>query len=454
MHPKDMHKPNVYIVEDEDLLCHGLSRSFKKEGYDVVTDSGEEGVVERLEERKPDLLLLDVGLPHNSGLEILEELKRREVPYPVIMLTGDDTAETAVTALKLGAYDYITKPFEMDKLKIIVRNALEAIDLKRTVQRYRDDTLSTSILGKSAVMQRLIDEIKKIARQRVLNLLILGESGTGKELISRAIHNAGPAALHPFIAINCAALPHGLLESELFGYEKGSFTDAKVQKKGLFEEAEGGTLVLDEIGDMELTLQAKLLRVLENRTIRRIGGSKEIPFDVMVIATTNRDLNSLLAEGRFRQDLFFRLSMFTVRVPALREREEDIPILAEHFFSTCKKEFQRDNMRLSEEAMEVLKQYDWPGNVRELKSLFSKVCLLEESDIIFPEHIFKRLEISPENLHPAPARPEAPMSLRDAEKKMIQDALKKSDGNMTKAAKLLNISYDVLRYRIKKYDIK
>jgi two-component system response regulator AtoC len=449
-----MHKANIYIVEDEDLLSLGLSRSFKKEGYDVVTDSGQKGVVERLEEKKPDLLVLDIGLPHNNGLEILEELKRRDAPYPVIMLTGDDTAETAVTALKLGAYDYITKPFEMDKLKILVRNALEAVDLKRTVQRYKDDTLSTSLIGKSAVMLSLIDEIKKIARQRVLNLLILGESGTGKELVSKAIHNASPAALNPFIAVNCAALPHGLLESELFGYEKGSFTDAKEQKKGLFEEANGGTLVLDEIGDMDVSLQAKLLRVLENRTIRRIGGSKEIPFDVMVIATTNRDLGALQAAGRFRQDLFYRLSMFSVRVPALRERKEDIPILAEHFFTSCKKEFARENMRLSEEAMEVLKQYEWPGNVRELKSLFSKVCLLEESNIILPEHIFKRLDIRLENVRPVPARPETPMSLYDVEKKMIQDAIDKSDGNMTKAAKLLNISYDTLRYRMKKYDIK
>jgi two-component system response regulator AtoC len=449
-----MKKANIYIVEDEDLLSLGLSRSFKKEGYDVVTDNGMRGVVERLEERKPDLLLLDVGLPHNSGLEILEELKRREAPYPVIMLTGDDTAETAVTALKLGAYDYITKPFEMDKLKIIVRNALEAVALKKTVEHYRDDTLTTAILGKSAVMMQLVDEIRKIARQRVLNLLILGESGTGKDLIARAIHNASPAALNPFIAVNCAALPHGLLESELFGYEKGSFTDAKGQKKGLFEEAEGGTLVLDEIGDMEITLQAKLLRVLENRTIRRIGGSKEIPFDVMVIATTNRDLDALQAEGRFRRDLFYRLSMFSVRVPALRERKDDIPLLAQHFFASCKKEFARGDMQLSKEAMEALTEYDWPGNVRELKSLFAKICLLEESDVILPKHISARLYILSKDLHPASTPSGAPMSLHDAEKRMIQDAINKSDGNMTKAAKLLNISYDALRYRMKKYDIK
>jgi two-component system response regulator AtoC len=449
-----MQKANIYIVEDDELLSLVLSQGFSKEGYDVVTDAGLKGVVERIDGKRPDLLLLDVSLPYDSGLEILEELKRREVPCPIIMLTGDDTAETAVTALKRGAYDYITKPFEMDKLKIIVRNALEAAELKRTVAHYRDDTLSTSILGTSQAMVRLVDEIKKIARQRVLNLLILGESGTGKDLISRALHNASPAALNPFIAVNCAALPHGLLESELFGYEKGSFTDAKGQKKGLFEEADGGTLVLDEIGDMDISLQAKLLRVLENRTIRRIGGSREIPFDVMVIATTNRDLAALQAEGRFRQDLYYRLNMFSIRVPALRERKEDIPILVEHFFSSCKREFSRENMKLSEEAMEVLKYYDWPGNVRELKSLFAKVCLLEESDLILPEHIFKRLEISSQKVPPVPAFSDAPMSLSDAEKRMIQDAMRKTNGNMTKAAKLLNITYDTLRYRMKKFDIR
>ncbi len=450
-----MRKANkLYIVEDDELLSLVLSQGFTKEGYEVVTDAGLKGVVERLEGKRPDLLLLDVSLPHNSGLEILQDLKGREVPYPVIMLTGDDTAETAVTALKLGAYDYITKPFEMDKLKIIVRNALEAVELKRTVEHYRDDTLATSILGQSASIIRLIDEIKKIARQRVLNLLVLGESGTGKDLISRAIHHASPAAANSFIAINCAALPHGLLESELFGYEKGSFTDAKGQKKGLFEEADGGTLVLDEIGDMDISLQAKLLRVLENRTIRRIGGAREIPFDVMVIATTNRDLNKLQAEGKFRQDLFYRLNMFSIKVPPLRERKDDIPLLAGHFFSSCRKEFARDNMQLSDEALEVLKYYDWPGNVRELKSLFAKICLLEESDVIMPEHIYKRLEINSEQLNPASAPADFPMSLNDVEKKMIQDTLRKTNGNMTKASKLLNITYDTLRYRMKKFNIK
>jgi DNA-binding NtrC family response regulator len=411
-------------------------------------------VARRIEEAKPGLILLDVSLPHVSGLEILEDIRGKGLQCPVIMLTADDTAETAVNALKHGAYDYITKPFEMEKLKIIVRNALETSALKKTVQHYRDDSLNITIIGKSAEMVRLVEEIKKIARQRVPTLLVLGDSGTGKELVAKAIHNASPACLNPFVAINCAALPQGLLESELFGYEKGAFTDAKGQKKGLFEEAEGGTLVLDEIGDMDISLQAKLLRVLENRTIRRIGGVKELPFDVMVVATTNRDLNKLQKEGKFRQDLFFRLNMFNLRIPPLRERKDDIPLLAEHFFTQYKNEFGKPAMQLSDEAVQVLMRYDWPGNVRELKSLFAKVCLLEESDIITAEHILQRLEIVNPPQENVSSFLESGLSLEEIEKNFIRETLKKTGGNMTQAAKLLDISYDTLRYRMKKFDIK
>ncbi len=444
----------IYIVEDDALLSVLLSQGFKKEGYEVVADLGERGVARRIEEGKPDLILLDISLPHMSGLEILEELRGKGVQYPVIMLTADDTAETAVNALKHGAYDYITKPFEMEKLKIIVRNALETSELKKTVAHYRDDTLNITIIGKSPEMVRLVEEIKKIARQRVQTLLVLGESGTGKELVAKAIHNASPACLNPFVAINCAALPQGLLESELFGYEKGAFTDAKGQKKGLFEEADGGTLVLDEIGDMDISLQAKLLRVLENRTIRRIGGFKEIPFDVMVVATTNRDLSKLQKEGRFRQDLYFRLNMFSIRIPPLRERKEDIPLLADHFFMQYKNEFGKPWLQLSDEAVRVLINYDWPGNVRELKSIFAKVCLLEESEVITAEHIMQRLEIPAPQQGSVSSFLESGLSLGEIEKNLIRETLKKAGGNMTQAAKLLNITYDTLRYRMKKFDIR
>jgi two-component system, NtrC family, response regulator AtoC len=447
-------KDKLFIVEDDELLSLVLSQGFRKEGYDVVTDAGLGDIPERLARERPDILLLDVSLPGVSGLDILEELRRRENKFPVIMLTADDTAETAVNALKLGAYDYITKPFEIEKLKIIVRNALESVQLKRTIEQYRDDTVSNTLIGKSPVMRHLIEDIKKLAEQRVQNLLVIGESGTGKELVSRAIHNASPAYSNPFVAVNCAALPHGLLESELFGHEKGSFTDAKGLKKGLFEEADGGTLVLDEIGDMDISLQAKLLRVLENRTIRRIGGAKEMPFDVMVIATTNRDLNKLQREGKFRQDLFYRLNMFSLRVAPLRERKEDIPLLAEHFFATSKKEFGREGMQLSPETMEVLINHSWPGNIRELKSLFAKVCLLEKSDIIEPEHIYQRLEVVPAERQTITSLTDSGLHLFDVEKKLIQETLNRAKGNMRKAAKLLNISYDTLRYRMKKFDIR
>lgn len=446
-------KDRLFIVEDDELLSLVLLKGFKKEGYDVIADAGLEDIQERLEKEKPDILLLDVSLPRMSGLEILEELRRRGNKFPVIMLTADDTAETAVNALKLGAYDYITKPFEIEKLKIIVRNALESVQLKRTIEQYRDDTVSNTLIGKSEAMRLLIEDIKKLAGQRVQNLLVIGESGTGKELVSRAIHNASPAYSNPFVAINCAALPQGLLESELFGHEKGSFTDAKGTKKGLFEEADGGTLVLDEIGDMDISLQAKLLRVLEGRTIRRIGGAREMPFDVMVIATTNRDLTRLQREGKFRQDLFYRLNMFSLRIAPLRERKEDIPMLAEHFFAISKKEFGREEMQLSPEAMEVLVKHSWPGNVRELKSLFAKICLLEKSDMIEPEHIYQRLEVVPEQ-EPVASLTDSGLCLYDVEKKLIQETLQKSRGNMRKAAKLLNITYDTLRYRMKKFHIR
>lgn len=449
--------PCVYVVEDDSLLSLLVSQNLTKESYDVVTDSGIGDVLTRIREKGPDLLLLDVGLPNNSGLQVLEELSPDSNPMPVVMITADDSAQTAVRAMKLGAYDYMTKPFTIEKLLIVVRNALESSKLKKTLRYYQSDSLNSTIIGKSAAMVRIVEEIKKIAEHRqqkkIPNLLVLGESGTGKELVARAVHNASYVAMDPFVAINCAALPQGLLESELFGFEKGAFTDAKGQKKGLFEEADGGTLVLDEIGDMDISLQAKLLRVLENRCFRRIGGSKEIYFDVMIVATTNRDLNRLQKEGKFRADLFYRLSIFSLRIPPLRERRDDIPPLIDHFFAVYKKEFDRPSMKISPEALEVLKAYDWPGNVRELKSLFAKVCLFEDTDLILPSHVTDRLEI-PVPHEGVSTLMESGLSLDEIEKKLLQEALNKTAGNMKKASQYLSISYETLRYRMRKYGIK
>jgi two-component system response regulator AtoC len=443
----------IFIVEDDKLILRLLTETFLKEGYKVTCDSGSKGVVKRLEGSSPDLLLLDIKLPQERGLQIMEKLKQKNINYPVIIITGDEPASTAMTAIKLGAYDYIIRPVDMEKLKIVARNAIEVAELRKTVERFRMCTVNEVIIGNSALMTQLTEKIKKMASQRLPNILIEGESGTGKELVAQALHKASSGCLNRFLAINCSALPINLIESELFGHEKGAFTDAKEKKKGLFEEAHKGTLLLDEIGDMELSLQAKLLRVLESRTIRRIGGFKEIPFDVMVIATTNRPLRKLQKEGKFRQDLFYRLNMFSLRVPALRERKDDIPLLTDFFLSQFRNESSRSATKLSPSAIKVLMDYDWPGNVRELKNIIAQVCLFNDINLIEPEHIYQVLEVSAAGQSASLSLPEYDIGLYELEKKLIQETLLKVKGNMTKAAKMLNITYDTLRYRIKKFNL-
>jgi two-component system response regulator AtoC len=444
----------IFIAEDDKRMLLVLAKTFRKEGYKVTCDSGLKGVVKRLEESSPDLLLLDIKLPQERGLQIMEELKRKNIDCPVIIITGDDPAVMAETAMILGAYDYIIKPVDMEKLKIVVRNALEVVELRKTLEHFTNCAIKEVIIGKSPLMTQLIEKIKKMASQRLPNILIEGESGTGKELVARALHKASAGCLNRFLAINCSTLPINLIESELFGHEKGAYTDAKEKKNGLFEEAHKGTLLLDEIGDMELSLQARLLRVLESRTIRRIGGSKEIPFDVMVIATTNRPLRKLQKEGKFRQDLFYRLSMFSLRTPALRERKDDIPLLTDFFLSQFRNEFGRSATNLSPLAMKVLMDYDWPGNVRELRNIIAQVCLLFNNiNLIEPKHIYQVLEVSAAGQSAPVLLPESGSGLYELEKKLIQETLLKVKGNMMKAAKILDITYDTLRYRIKKFDI-
>jgi two-component system response regulator AtoC len=443
----------IFIVEDDKLILRVLAETFLKEGYKVTCDSGSKGVVKRLEGSSPDLLLLDIKLPQERGLQIMEKLKRKNINCPVIIITGDKPASTAMTAIKLGAYDYIIRPVDMEKLKIVARNALEVAELRKTVERFRICTVNEVIIGNSPLMTQLTEKIKKMASQRLPNILIEGESGTGKELVAQALHKASAGCLNRFLAINCSALPINLIESELFGHEKGAFTDAKEKRNGLFEEAHKGTLLLDEIGDMELSLQARLLRVHESRTIRKIGGSKEIPFDVMVIATTNRPLRKLQKEGKFRQDLFYRLNMFSLRVPALRERKDDIPLLTDFFLSQFRNESSRSATKLSPSAIKVLMDYDWPGNVRELKNIIAQVCLFNDINLIEPEHIYQVLEVSAAGQSASLSLPEYDIGLYELEKKLIQETLLKVKGNMTKAAKMLNITYDTLRYRIKKFNI-
>ncbi|MHB9096457.1 MAG: sigma-54-dependent transcriptional regulator [Syntrophales bacterium] len=455
----------IYLVDDDDLILSMLSRTLEKEGFEIRTEMGEADLVERIIAWHPDVVLLDINLPGQNGMETLEKLKSDAHSIEVIMLTADDTAETAVRAMKIGAWDYLTKPFNMDEVKIVIGNAIENIKLRRELEYLRKISSSRfeqDFLGVSKAKKQLKEKVERIAEARVSSILITGESGVGKDVIARNIHQMmyGTAASPsiPFIAVNCSALPDTLLESELFGYEKGSFTDARKSKKGLFEVADGGTLLLDELGEMKLSLQSKLLRVLEERVIRRIGGGEEIPVEVTVIATTNRDLNEAVRRGDFRTDLYYRLNAFSLHVPPLRERREDIPLLASHFLAVFAKEYNKPVEGFSVEAEHLMVSYDWPGNVRELKNVVRGIVVLQSARMIIPEHL--PLEVSGLAMPQVKGRqnrfvlPETGLSLDEIERDLIVQAMERTAGNKTKAAKLLGVSYDSFRYQLKKFGLE
>ncbi len=458
-------KEKIFILDDDDLILSMLSRVLKKAGYDVLAESRTDNIIKKIGAWGPDIVLLDIRLPKRSGIDILQDIKTEELPVQVIMLTADDTAETAVTAMKLGAVDYLTKPFNTEEVKIVIGNVLEKENLKNEVVYLRkvySDTFERDFVGDSDVIRELIEKMKKLAEAHVSGILITGDSGTGKEVVSRNIHHMmhGPArdGCAPFVWINCAAMPESILESELFGHEKGSFTDAKADKKGLFEMAKGGTLLLDEIGDMKFELQSKLLRVLEERTIRRIGGDKDISIDVTVLATTNRNLAKAVESGEFRKDLFFRLSTFYLHIRSLRERQSDIPILAGHYLAHFAGKYNKKSViGISPEAEKMMMSYSWPGNVRELKNLIERFVVLENIDIISPAHLpgwlhsgaLQEGQIS----HAGFVLPDEGVSIEELEKNLILQALNKANNNKTQAAKLLDMTYDAFRSHLKKYGI-
>jgi len=456
----------IYLVDDDELILGMLSRFLSREGYDIRTESSGVDIVQNISAWHPDVVLLDINLPGQSGIEILQALKQNFfLDMEIIMLTADDTAETAVKAMKMGAWDYLTKPFNMDEVKIVVNNALENIKLKKELEYLRKVNSSRfehEFLGASEARKALKEKVEKIAAAHVSSILVIGESGVGKELIARNIHQQmhGPAADSsiPFIAVNCSALPDTLLESELFGYEKGAFTDARKSKKGLFEVANGGTLLLDELGEMKISLQSKLLRALEERAVRRIGGQEEIPVDVTVIATTNRDLSEAVEKGEFRRDLYYRLNAFAVFVPPLRERKEDIIFLANHFLASFAKEYNKTMEGFSAEAEQLLLSYPWPGNVRELKNVVRSIVVLQNAKLVMPEHlppeIARRQMLRSGGKKEKFVLPEAGISLDDLEKDLIVQALEMADHNKTKAAKLLQVSYDSFRYQLKKFGLE
>lgn len=460
-------KGRVFLLDDEDLIVTVLSKTLKKAGYEVCGVTETEGVIEKIRSWNADVILLDINMPDRNGLDILLDIRRmKEIDVEVVMLTADDNIETAVRAMKMGAADYLTKPFNTDEIKIVIQKIIEKEHLKKEVRYLRKayaKAFEREFVGQSSTIKTIEEKIQKMAKARVSNILITGESGTGKELVARHIHklmHGTDSSRHaPFISVNCPATPESLFESQLFGHEKGAFTDAKSDQKGLFELAKGGSLLLDEIGEMRLDLQSKLLRVLEERKIRRIGAKGEIHIDTTVIATTNRNLSEAVKNGAFRKDLFFRLSIFYLHILPLRERTDDIQLLANHFLAHYAAKYNNKTLkRFSPEAEKILSAYEWPGNVRELKNLIERFVVLENTEVLeakhFPKWIFgESMATDP----PLPGKfilPESGIFLEEVEKDLILQALQKANHNKTQAAKLLNISYDTLRYQVKKFGIQ
>ncbi|MDX1763801.1 MAG: sigma-54 dependent transcriptional regulator [bacterium] len=455
-----MAQARILIVDDEKLIRWSLRENLEKLDYEVLTAATGEDALEIINQQLPDLILQDIKLPGMSGMEILERVKKIRQESLVIMMTAYGDVNTTVKAMKLGAYDFVEKPFDLEKLKLTVAKALDTVHLKEKVSAYKDRDRAiyekNNIIGATPVMKNVLNLVEKISRSDATTVLLQGESGTGKDVISRAIHYSSRKAMNPYMEINCTSLPETLIESELFGHEKGAYTDAKTMKKGLFELADGGTVLLDEIGDMPLTTQAKLLRVIENKSFKRLGGVKEITVDLRIIAATNKDLKTAAEDTKFREDLYYRLKVFPIFLPPLRERKEDIPLLAKHFIQSFNREFKKDVQGISTEAEEMMLGYHWPGNVRELKNVLERAIILESDEIILPEHLpieIRNPTTGPQLDRCAVRLPADGVSIDEVERELIQQALACARGNQVHAAKLLRMSRDTFRYRMKKYEL-
>ena len=452
-----MPKAKILVVDDEPLIRWSLRQAFEKEGYQVLeAKNGEEAIT--LFDLHVDLVILDYKLPDTDGITVLRAFRDAEPDTPVILLTAHSTIQRAVDAMRDGAYHFITKPFDVEEISALVAKALETTLLRREVRRLRadrHDVSVTRIVGESPVMREAKDLLTKFARSPASTVLITGESGTGKDLAARAVHGESDRANGPFMNITCSALPATLLESELFGYERGAFTDAKQQKKGLLEQANSGTVFLDEIGTMDPALQAKLLRFLEDRTFRRVGGTKDIHPDVRVIAATNRNLPEAVRRGEFRDDLYYRLTVLHVHLPPLRERDGDVPLLTKFLIDNFNREFHKQVRGISQSALSTLEAYPWPGNVRELRNAVERAVLLSEEDVLRAEDFRTVTDNSVESgPHGTYKLPPGGVDLQELERDLVIQALKRTRGNQTRAAALLGMNRDQIRYRIEKFDLR
>ncbi len=470
----------VLVVDDEKLVRWSLRQKCQEWGYQAMEAEDAATALRVAHAESPDLVLLDVRLPDASGLEVLKELKRTGDARAVIMITADPQLEDVKTALKLGAYDFVGKPLDFDELAVAAKNALETTRLRNEVESLRGEVRRRTgyheVVSASPSMQETLGFVRKVAASEATTILIQGESGTGKDLIAKAIHYESPRQTKPWVAVNCSAIPETLMEAELFGYEKGAFTDAKATKKGLFEVADGGTLFLDEIGELSPLLQAKLLRVLEDQVIRRVGGVRDMQVDVRVIAASNRDLERAVREGSFRQDLYYRLAIISIYLPPLRERKPDVLPLVEFFIDRYNRKFRKNIQGINDETRRLLLDYDWPGNVRELKNAIERAMILEDEPVLRPLYLpfpvaqpqagitgFQHAtgasaapsapQLAGGRSLPRLSIPEGGTSLEEVERALVEMALRQANGNQTHAARLLDITRDALRYKLKKFGL-
>ncbi len=465
-------KPVVLLVDDEDTIRLFLEKTIREEGYNPLTAATGEEAIEMVFRELPDLVLLDLKLPDMNGMKVLEKIKENISEICVIMLTAFGDIETAVKAMKAGAFDFVNKPVNLEQLLLTIQKGLESQKLNRELfqlrRKVKEDFWEGHIPGESEQMKEIYNVVKRVASSETTSILIEGESGTGKEMIANMVHRLSPRKDKPFLEINCASLPEQLLESELFGHEKGAFTDAKSQKTGLLELANKGTLFLDEIGEMSLTIQVKLLRVLEKMSFRRVGGTKDISVSVRIISATNRDLKEAVEQKKFREDLYYRLKVIPIYIPPIRERKEDIHILLKHFINVFNKRFNKDFREIDDQAYQLILDYPWPGNIRELKNMVERVVLLEDDHTLradyIPGSMKKGIDKSArdsvvKNLERVMSRPypeggiDFESLIKQTESDLIKKALKESGNNQSEAARLLNLNRDKLRYRLKQYDL-
>jgi DNA-binding NtrC family response regulator len=457
-------KPRVLVVDDEKMIRWSLGEALRGWGFEPVEADTAAAALAAFEADPPAAILLDINLPDGSGLDVLRRMRHRQPDAIVIMITANVLVDETIAALRGGAYDFIGKPINLEELQVTIRNGIEASRLRREVNLIRRERAQQfsfdQIIGNSPAMREMLEIAQKVAESEVSSVLLQGQSGTGKDLVVKAIHYQSNRANGPFVAINCAALPGTLIESELFGYEKGAFTDAKARKEGLFEQAEGGTLFLDEIGELELSLQAKLLRVLEEGAFRRVGGLRDIPFDARIIAASNRDLKSESEANRFRLDLYYRLSVIQIDIPSLHERGDDVLLLTDYYIQSFGKRLRKQIHGIAPEVAAAFRRYDWPGNVRELRNVIERAMILEDGDVItmkyIPRAVAEGAKSSPTDGRGAAGTqfrlPSEGVALEDVEMSLVRQAIDRSGGNQTKAADLLGISRDQLRYRLKKLE--